>query len=182
MEDSFYQKIANSTAHRPVRDLLSGMVLQDKSLLPALMGMAFTIYDKNHHKAWWIAELVFEAKINWMTEYLDAFCNTLPLYSNESAIRPIAKICLFATEEQRKQPGFLNPAHCEKITEACFDWLIKPNGRVANKAYAMRALYFLGKKEGWIYPELTRILTEDAAQHTAAYRAAAKDILKKIGR
>ena len=181
MEDSFYQKIANSTAHRPIRDLLSGMVLQDKNLLQTLMNTALNVSDKNHHKACWILELVFEAQITWLQDYIDVFCNTLPLYSNESAIRSIAKICLFATEEQRKNPGFLNPAHCEKITEACFDWLINPNGKVANKAYAMRALYLLGKKQDWIYPELTRILTEDAAKHTAAYSAAAKDILKKMG-
>lgn len=182
MNISFYNQIANSTAHRPIRDLLSGMVLNDRSLLSGLLTVAFDIKDKNHHKACWILELVFEAKIEWLAPHLDAFCSILPNLKNESAMRPISKICQFALEHEQKHPGFLTPAYKELITEACFDWLIRPETKVATKAYSMRALFLLGKKEDWIYPELIRILSEDSAKHSAAYKAAAKDILKRINK
>ena len=125
-------------------------------------------------------ELVCEAKIEWLNGYLDVFCTTLSYFKNESAMRPMSKICLFAIEHREKHSDFLKISQVQQITESCFDWLINPKTKVATKAYSMRTLYLIGKKEDWIHPELTRILSEDAAKHTAAYKAAAKDILKKI--
>ena len=182
MNTGFYNKVANSTAHRPIRDELSGAILRDPLLLPYLLAIAFNVEDKHHHKACWIAELVFEAKTKWLADYLDIFCEKLALFINESAMRPISKICLFAVEHHQLNSGFLSPQQLQQIIEACFDWLINPKTKVATKAYAMRTLFLLGKKEDWIQPELTRILREDAAKHTAAYKAAAKDVLRKIDR
>ncbi len=180
MDTAFYNKIAHSTAHRPIRDLLSGQVVSDQALLPHLLDIAFNVNDKNHHKACWVLELVCEAKIEWIQPHLNSFCAALPLFKNESAMRPIAKICLFASIYHQQHTGFLNGIHIQQIMEACFDWLINPETKVATKAYSMRALYVLGKNEDWVYPELIRILSEDSAKHTAAYKAAAKDILRRI--
>jgi hypothetical protein len=44
----------------------------------------------------------------------------------------------------------------------------------------MRALYNFGKKHLWINEELKMILSQDYPNHSAAYKAAAKDILKKL--
>lgn len=182
MNQYFYDRIANSTAHRPIRDELSGEVLKNQKLLPDLLSVAFNITDKNHHKACWIMELVFENRIEWLTPHLVDFCDTLSRFSNESAMRPVSKICMFAAEKNDKIPGFIKTKQLQQITEACFDWLINPEGKVATKAYAMRALYLIGKKEEWIYPELQVILSQDFPNHTAAYQAASKDILKKINK
>ena len=181
MVTNFYKQIAKSTAHRPIRDLLSGAVLQDKNLLGELVNIALNIKDPNHHKACWILELVMEAKIDWLADYLPEFCTTLPQINHEGALRSVSKICMFAVKHRQKYPGFLSTIQVEQITEASFDWLIDPDGKVATKAYAMRTLHLLGKENDWIYPELKRILSEDASKHSAAYIAAAKDILKKIG-
>lgn len=176
----FQVQVANSTAHRPIRDKISGMVFNDPSLLPQLVEMALNTADKNHHKACWSLELVIERFPKWLAPYLDVFCNALGAYRHEGALRPVSKICLFAAQHDEKHPGFLNSQHLEKSTAACFDWLIDPNGKVATKAYAMRALFILGKKEGWIYPELQRILSEDFVKHSAAYKGAAKELLAKL--
>lgn len=181
--DSFYNSIANSTAHRPIRDLLSGRVLENPALFPELLELALNTNDKSHHKACWVLELVLEKKIEWLKEHLPKFCSVLPTFSHEGAIRSISKICLFTVKQHLKTSyKFLTDKEQQQITEACFDWLIDPDGKVAAKAYAMRALYLLGKSEGWIYPELARILSEDFVKHSAGYKAAAKDILKKISR
>ncbi|KGO88176.1 hypothetical protein Q765_03800 [Flavobacterium rivuli WB 3.3-2 = DSM 21788] len=181
METNFYKQIAKSTAHRSIRDLLSGAVLQDKNLLGELVNIALNIKDPNHHKACWILELVMEAKIDWLADYLTEFCSTLNQINHEGALRSVSKICMFAVKHRQKHTGFLSTAQVEQITEACFDWLIDPDGKVATKAYAMGTLHLLGKENDWIYPELRRILSEDASKHSTAYIAAAKDILKKIG-
>lgn len=178
----FYNKIANSTAHRPIRDELSGMVFNDTSLFPELMVIAFRVTDKNHHKACWILELVLEKEIGWLKGFLPQFCGTLPLYKHEGAIRSISKICLFSVQNHLKQRnGFLSDEQLQQIIEACFDWLIT-DAKVATKAYAMRALYLAGKSNDWIYPELQVILTQGFPQHSAGYQAAAKEILQKIAK
>jgi hypothetical protein len=181
MNNAFYNQIAKSTAHRPIRDVLSGAVLQDKDLFKQLVDIALNVDDQHHHKACWILELVMEAKIEWLKEYCDAFCNSLSQIKHEGALRSISNICLFAVKHNLKQPELLAAKHADQITEACFDWLIDPAGKVATKAYAMRTLHILGAQKSWIYPELKRILSEDASKHSAAYIAAAKDILKRIG-
>jgi len=179
METAFQKKIANSTAHRPIRDEISGMVINDLSLLPEIMAMALNPDDKNHYKACWSLELVMEKDIMWLRPYLNDLCERLSLYKHEGALRSVSKIIMFAAIEDDRHNNFLTGEMRKMMTEACFDWLIG-NVKVATKAYAMRALYLFGKKENWIYPELKVILQQDFASHSAGYKAAAKDILKKI--
>lgn len=180
MNTSFYTKIINSNARRAVRDELSGMVLNDKSLFPDLLHIAIDTDDKNHFKACWILELVCEAKIEWLGDYISEFCAILPKIKNDSAKRPMSKICMFAVKHNAKNINFINSEQLQQITEICFDWLINPNEKVATKVYAIRTLYLLGKNNDWIHPELQTILEQDFPNHTPAYKAAAKDILQKL--
>lgn len=182
VDKQFYNSIANSTAHRTIRDLLSSQVLNNAVLLPNLFEIAFDTNDKNHHKACWTLELVLQAKIEWLGNYVEDLCNVLPNFKQDGAVRSISKICMFAAQHNQKNPEFLNGDHLQLIMEASFDWLIDEKVKVASKAYAMRTLFILGKKEDWVYPELSRILTEDSMKHSYAYIAAAKDILKRIKR
>lgn len=179
---AFRQKVAASTAHRPVRDELSGMVFHDPKLFRELVTLALDVDDKNHHKACWTLELVCEKEIGWLKDYLDAFCDALAAYRHDGAIRSISKICLFCVQYNiRYREEFLTPAHLQKITEACFDWLIG-NAKVASKAYAMRTLYLAGKSEAWIHTELHPILEQGFPQHSAAYKVPAREILEKLRR
>lgn len=176
------QRISNSTAHRPIRDELSGEVFDNSSLFHELMEMALDLKDKNHYKACWTLELVLEKEIDWLGEYLSRFCKTLPLYKHEGAVRSVSKICLFSVKNHSKRRnGFLSPAQLQQITETCFDWLITDT-KVASKAYAMRTLYLIGKNEDWVYPELQVLLQQGFHEHSPAYKAAAKEILQKISR
>jgi hypothetical protein len=179
---TFSQRIQNSTAHRPIRDELSGEVFKDPALFPELISIALNLQDKSHHKACWILELVLEKEIDWLKDFLPQFCNALPQFRHEGALRSVSKICLFCVQRHiRHRDNFLSPQQLQQVTEACFDWLIS-DAKVATKAYAMRALYLIGKSEDWIHPELQVILTQGFPLHSAAYKAAAKEILQKISR
>lgn len=180
MHSTFVTDVANSTAHRPSREGLANRVLADTALLPVLLDIALNTKNKSHHKACWISELVFENDLSLLDPHLETFCDTLKHYTHEGAIRSISKIGLFLAIRYKKQPASLTIKQKEQLTEACFDWLIDPAGKVANKAYAMRALYILGKDTDWVYPELQRILTEDFTKHSAAYKSAAKELLQKL--
>lgn len=181
METTFYKEIASSTAHRPVRDRLCGDVLSDPTLFPLLLRTALNCSDEHHHKACWILELVLENNIQWLKEHCEEFSTLLNSFTHDGAVRSISKICLFAAQRQEKEKGtFLTEKQSQRITEACFDWLISDT-KVASKAYAMRTLYSIGKQQRWIHDELRHILPLGFPDHSPAYKAAAKDILKRIG-
>lgn len=175
------RQIENSTAHRAIRDEISGYVLGNRDTFYALFALALDTSSKNHHKACWNLELVLEKKIDWLTPFLDEFCDALPAFTDDGARRSISKICLFIGREHfaKNSPGFAADNQLEKIASACFDWLIG-DSKVATKAYAMRALFLLGKKFDWIHSELGEILPKDFSMHSAAYRAVAREILKKL--
>jgi hypothetical protein len=176
MNQDFYKTIENSTAYRKSRDENKNFILDNPTYLNDLITIAFNISDKNHYKACWILELVCEEKITQFVPFIDAFCQIISKYTVDQAIRPVSKISLFLSKNQEI---ILIEDHKTKIIEACFDWLIQ-EGKVATKAYAIRALFEFGKKQDWIYPELKRILADDYSHHSAAYKAVAREILKKI--
>lgn len=185
MNNSFYNQIENSTAHRPIRNLLSAQALSDYSLYKILAETALNIEDKNHYKACWTLELVCEEKIELFYNYLDGFCNVLPKYKHEGAIRSVSKICLFLINNHYKKlkagHSPLSEKQIQQIAETCFDWLIT-DVKVASKAYAMKTLYYIGKDKNhpWIFPELKHILVQDFHKYSAGYKAAAKNTLIKM--
>ena len=75
------------------RDDNKDFIFANPDYLKYLLEIAFNIKDKNHHKACWILELICEEKMDLFLPFLEDFCETLPHYKNDSAIRSISKIC-----------------------------------------------------------------------------------------
>jgi hypothetical protein len=89
---------------------------------------------------------------------------------------------MFLTKSNHRKNGIKLTQEQEHILiEALIDRLIQDE-KVAAKAYAMKALFVLGKKYDWIYEELKPILSQDYSSHTAGYKASARNILKKINK
>jgi len=179
----FYNTIANSTAHRLIREKQAAFVLENPKYFADLFALALDTKDKNHYKACWILEIVHETNPYWIESDVGVFCNNLPLFQQDGAVRSISKICMHLAKAHsksiKKHDATLSPAQLQQITEACFDWVISDT-KVASKVYAIRALFEIGKTNKWIYPELKAILLKDFHLHSAAYQSAAKEILKKI--
>ncbi len=176
------EQLALCSAHRKPREKIRDFVLKRPEIFPALLQMAFDVNYKYHFKACWIVELVADAQLEWMQNHLDFFSNCLPNLKDESAIRPTSKVAMMIVNAhfRKKTNGIiLSESQSEKLAEVCFDWLISST-KVAAKAYAMRTLYDLGKKYDWIHPELKIILEKDYQSHSAAYKAAARELLKKM--
>jgi hypothetical protein len=169
------QRIENSSAHRKSREDNAQYILNNPELFSELLKLAFNTSNKNHYKSCWILELVLEEKIHLLTPFLDVFCNNISKFNNESALRSISKICMFLAKYM-----ILTKDQEQKIIESCFDWLILENVKVATKAYSIRALFELGRKNEWVYLELKRILSEDYTKYSSAYKAVAREILKKL--
>ncbi|MBW4360249.1 hypothetical protein KZH69_07105 [Flavobacterium sp. NAS39] len=180
MVTEFQKKLEYVTGYRVNRQKYANEVLDNPELFPELIRLCFEVSDKNASKAFWVLEFVCYQKLEWLEDHLDFFCSNIKNLKEERAIRPAAKICqLLVHSHFKKKEIQLSEKHLEEITESSFDWLIN-DIKVAPKAYSMRTLYILGQHYDWIHPELQTIITKDFSNHSAAYKAVAKEVLKKI--
>lgn len=138
--------------------------------------------NKNAAKACWILELICYEKIEWLQEHLEFFSLNIKNTTDKSAIRALSKICLLlAISHFKKKEIQITENQLQKIAETCFDWLLTDT-KVASKCYSIRTLHLLGIHFDWIHTELKIILEKDYTNHSAAYKAVGREILKKISK
>lgn len=176
MNTSFYNKITEGKAYKSFREGNKDYVLSNLEHLDDLISVAFTISDKNHHKAFWVIELICEKDCSLFLPYIDDFIALLPKFKDDKAKRPVSRVCMFLTSDKHIQ---LTSSQQNKLIENCFDWLIN-NEKIAVKAYAMKALYFLSKTNDWVIPDFKQIVTTDFPNQSAGYKACTKEILRKL--
>jgi len=182
MATELQSKLEYLKAYREDRLVIAEFILNNKNYLNELITICFTPLDKNNHKACWILEFVSYKELIWLQPYVDFLCNNLKHLTDESAMRPVAKIVqllVISHYKKTKNSILLSEENLQKLIEASFDWLINDT-KVATKAYSIRTLYILGNHYNWIHPELEIILGKDYANHSAAYKAVAREVLKKI--
>ena len=168
------------TGHRATRHKFAKEVVENPELFQELIHLCFQSSYKNTAKACWILELVSYEKIEWFQVHLNFFCSNIKNITNQSSIRALSKICMLLTISHfKKKEILLSENQLQQITETCFDWLMT-NAKVASKCYSIRALHLLGNHFEWIHPELKIILEKDYINHSAAYKAVGREILKKI--
>lgn len=178
MKSNFYLYVEKSTAYRKSRDSICELAITNSDNLKELFYFAFDISNENHFKACWALELVLEKNIELIIPYITDYVNLVSQYKNDSALRSISKICLFISKTQLIE---LSKIQEQLLIETCLDWLIRDE-KVATKAYTIRALYNFSTKQPWIRDELKIILAQDYSSHSYAYKAVAKEILKKINK
>jgi len=174
--------IDNCSAYRKDREKNRNLALRNPDFLKLLVEVAFDPAQEHHHKACWILELVCEKKLKLIVPHIDLFLETAPRFTNDSAIRPAAKISMFLAKSNHRANGInLSQLQETQIIEQCLDWLISDE-KVAAKSYAIKALFVLGKKYDWVHEELKTILEQDYAHHSAAYKATAREVLKRLNK
>lgn len=182
MKSNVVLKIDQSTAARKSRVSLSNYIIRNEILLNDFIAIAFDVQNENHVKAFWGLELVCEKKLKLFVPYLDAFCEVLSKLKDDSAIRPATKICMFLAKSNHRKNGIsLTHEQEHNLIEALIDRLIQKE-KVASKVYAMKALFVFGKKYEWVHQELKSIIEQDYSNHTAAYQAATRNLLKKLNK
>ncbi|OEK08720.1 adenylosuccinate lyase [Flavivirga aquatica] len=179
-----YQELSYVNHSREKRLYYSNLMIDNPHLVPKLLDILFMVDDKISPRAAWVFEFMCSNNINTIVPHLDIFTKNLHKVHLDSAVRPVAKICELITtayfsKTDHKIQKALTKTHKERIIETCFDYLINDE-KVAPKAYGMVALFLLGTEYDWIYPELTLILERDFQMQSAAFKARARHILKKI--
>lgn len=182
MSSELQLKLDYVNAYRENRLKAAQEIIENNGYFDELVSICFSPSDKNNHKACWILEFVSYERLIWLQPHLDFLFHNLKHLKEESSIRPIAKVVQLLVKSHYKKDEnclLLSEENLQNCIETSFDWLIN-DVKVATKAYSIRTLYILGKHYDWIHPELKIILNKDYGDHSAAYKAVAKEVLKKI--
>ena len=177
----------NYVNHSLEKRLFYAHLMRDNpELVPKLLEILFKVDDKISPRAAWVFEFMCNDDIETIIPYLDTFTSNLHKVHLDSAVRPVAKICEFLANAYTSKldnniKNALTELHKERIIETCFDYMINDE-KVAAKAYGMSTLFLLGKAYDWVHPELKLILERDFQKQSAAFKARARHILKKINK
>ncbi len=182
--EQLYDELNYVDHSRANRLKYANLLIAQPELIPKLLDILFMVDDKISCRAAWVLEFMCGEQLDEIIPYLDVFTANMKRVHLDPAVRPIAKICEYLvmdyySKEDNKMQTALTASHREHIVEACFDWMINDE-KVAPKAYAMHTLFLLGNDIEWIHPELALILNRDFQVQSAAFKARARHILKKI--
>ena len=179
-----YDELDYVNHSREKRKKYATLVINNPKLLPQVIDIVFKVDDKRSCRAAWLLEFVARENLDAILPYLDTITEQMHTVHLDPAVRPIAKICEYLIEayyhkDRNQTKNHLNNKHKECIIELSFDYMIT-NQKVAVKAYSMHSLYLLGKEYDWIHPELATILERDFNSGSAAFKARARHLLKKL--
>lgn len=184
IKSDLYKALNYVDSSRKRRSEMAEVVLSNEDLILSLIEIIHLEEDPISCKASWILEFSFKKRSSILYPYLNNFTKIITKVNLDSSVRPLAKICellvqSYFSNTPNESQKHINETHLNKITTACFDWLIGEH-KVAAKAYSMTSLFLLGQKFEWIHPELKMILEQNYANGSAAYQARARMVLKKL--
>ncbi|WP_299781405.1 adenylosuccinate lyase [uncultured Formosa sp.] len=179
-----YEQFSNVNHSREKRLYFANLLLNQPKLIPSVLELLFKTDHKLSYKAAWILEFMCGENLSALLPHLDTFTVSMHTVHLDPAVRPVAKICEYLAKANDNITNTtvrkaLKPIYKERIIAVCFDYMINDE-KVAAKAYSMNTLYLLGKEFEWIYPELVIILERDFQKQSPAFKARAKQILKRI--
>lgn len=181
-----YQELNYVNHSREKRLQYANLLIDNPNLIASILEILFKVDDKISPRAAWVLEFMCSKDIRYFIPHLDDFTKNMSTVYIDSAVRPVAKICeliakAYTSKENNLIKKALTQTHKDRIIENCFDYMINDE-KVAPKAYSMTTLFMLGKEYDWVHPELARILEGDFSKQSAAFKARARQILKKIKR
>ena len=166
--------LARTNMGRESRQYAADAVLSSEDSLALLCKQAFNPEATWHRIACAILDLACERNIAILQPYLPKFIKSLPLLTDQSAIRVMARICIMLSAQ-----NILDEKQRTQIATCCFDWLIGPY-KVAAQANAIYTLIHLNRYEKWIAGDLLPIIEKDYSAAPVSYKAAARRALKKL--
>jgi len=151
---------------------MANLVRDNPNLIAPLFEIAFDVDTPISSRACWVLEFTAKERLDFLLPYLNRFTKQLRTVHLDSSVRPMAKICeylitAYYSKKENNVQAMLTPMHLERISTACFDWMIS-NQKVAAQAYSMTCLY------------LKLLLEQNYSSGSAAYKARARMILRKL--
>lgn len=176
MDATFFNRLAKSNASTICRNGIRDFVVDNPAYMDDLISFATDLTNKNQYKGVWIVEMLAETHTEMLLPFIDRIADIASKYIHESAIRGISRTILFLAASKKIS---LTKSQQEKFIETSLDRLIG-DYKVAPKAFAMYALGHYAREHDWIKEELRNIINKDFANQSAGYKAAAREVLRKI--
>ncbi len=183
--DLLFQINAVINAKRVYRETAAEFVINHPETFPFLLELVFADKKRTSIKAAWVLEFVCHENLELILPELDFFIDNLKIIKEESALRPITKVCNFILNGDYYHPKtpkiilILSQEQSNKLIENNFAWLIDKH-KIATQVFAMDNLFVLCKNSEWVSQELRLLLQKEITHKSAAYQAHARKILKKI--
>ncbi len=154
-------------------------IISENQFLPGLIQL---IQQSSVYRLKAIVALEFYARDHWeeVKNYSEEIIEISTKITSETEKRCISKLLEKISEFQYKESDFKLPQQSlEKMASVCFDWLLV-NSKSATKAFAMKSLFYLGFKIGWIHAELRAYLEQNLAKESAGFKSRGTKILKNL--
>ncbi|WP_299679977.1 adenylosuccinate lyase [uncultured Dokdonia sp.] len=183
-QKELYNELNYVNHSREKRAYYAQLVINTPELMPHVLDILFKVNDPISNRAGWLLEFVCKTDITMLFPYIDIFTEKMHTVYQDSALRPVAKICEYLSLSYYKKKDPLTRKHIkllhkERITEAGFDWLITEQ-KVAVKAYTLTTLFLIGTEIDWIHPELKRIMEDDYHKGSSAYKARCRHMFEAL--
>ena len=178
MDMTFFNRIAKSNASTNCRNGIRDFVLENPEYLKEVVAFGIDLTNKNQYKGVWIIEMLAETHPELLVPFINQIADVASKYKHESAIRGISRTILFLSTSKKIS---LTEEQKEKFIETSLDRLIGDD-KIAPKVFAMYTLCHFSKEHDWIKEELQNIINKDFAEQSAGYKAAAREVLRKISK
>ncbi len=181
-----YNELSHVNHTRDKRAYYAQIVIHEPHLMLHVLEILFMIDDPRSPKAGWIAEFAIRKEIKTLLPYLEYFTSKMHTVYQDSALRPVSKICeeLAVSHYKIMNPEIrasLSKIQRKRMITTCFDWLVSDQ-KVAVKAYSMTTLFHLGTEFDWIHGDLLRIMEDDYTASSAAFKARCRHITTWINK
>ncbi|MCC7520488.1 MAG: hypothetical protein IT220_02535 [Flavobacteriaceae bacterium] len=170
------------------RERAATLILHDLTGIQEVLPLVFDTQYKNHHKAAWVIEIIFEQDLSLIYPHLTYFTSHLHHVKNDSAVRSLAKICRWVALDYKKCKTLQHPlqiAEILQLVEAGFDWMIGPYP-VAPKAYTMDTLFIFGNVQNagleWVLESLKDVILQQIQQGSPGFQNHGHKILEQLKR
>ena len=182
--NELYKDLDYVNHSREKRAYYAQLIVDNPDAMRHVLEILFMVDDPRSNRAGWLAEFAIKKDVTIILPHLDYFTSHMHTVYQDSALRPVAKICEYLTtsyykHEHPETKKKLLSNHKNHITECGFDWLITDQ-KVAVKAYTMSTLFYLGTEIDWIHPELQRIMEDGYHTGSAAFKARCRHVNKWI--
>ncbi len=171
-------------AKRIYRNQGAEEILRQPELIPFLIEYLYSNNKDQSIKSAWVLELVCLFEIRLLLPYLLDFTSRLNVLDQESAIRPISKICALICQHCNShpcEPSVDQTTWKNNIIEASFEWLTGQH-KIAAQVFAMESLFLLGQNSDWIMDELYSVIDKDYPCKSTGYQSRARKIMDKISK
>ncbi len=142
---------------------------------PAVIKLVFEMMgNDSNKKAWkaaWLLDHVYLEKPDLINSHIDTMIKLFMQSHCDSTRRILGKLLSLYDITNRVDGNFVN---------TCFDMLISETVAVAVKVHAMQLLFNISQTYPELRAELKLILEEQITNNTAAFKARARRLLRKL--